>query len=124
MKVFAVALGLGMTVAGLGAAQAQDADKGAQVFKKCAVCHTIEQGGANKVGPNLHGVVGRKAGSVEGFNYSTAMKNANITWTPEELDKYLTDPKAAIPGNKMAFPGLKKDDERAAVIGYLQENSK
>jgi cytochrome c len=119
-----MALGLGLAVAGMSAAQAQDADKGAQVFKKCAVCHSIEQGGPNKVGPNLHGVVGRKAGSVEGFNYSPAMKNANLTWTPEELDKYLTDPKATVPGNKMAFPGLKKDDERAAVIGYLQENSK
>ena len=83
-------------------------------------CHTTEAG-KNKVGPTLHGLFGRKAGSVEGFTYSDAMKNAGITWSDAELDKYLTNPKKDIPGNKMAFPGLPKPDDRANVIAYLKE---
>jgi cytochrome c2 len=97
-----------------------DPAAGEKVFNQCKACHTV-QAGQNRVGPSLAGVVGRKAGSVEGFQYSPAMKGANLTWTPENLDKYLTDPKALVPGNKMAFPGLKKPEDRANVIAYLAQ---
>jgi cytochrome c len=97
-----------------------DPAAGEKVFNQCKACHTIEAG-KNRVGPSLHGVVGRPAGSVEGFQYSPAMKSSGLTWTPEALDKYLTDPKAAVPGNKMAFAGLKKPEDRANVIAYLSQ---
>jgi len=97
-----------------------DSAKGKKVFAKCMACHTTEAG-KNKVGPSLHGIFGRKSGTVEGFTYSDAMKNAGITWNEAELDKYLTNPKKDIPGNKMAFPGLTKPDDRANVIAYLKE---
>jgi cytochrome c len=107
----------------LGAAtpsHAQDAAKGKKVFVKCMACHAVEAG-KNKIGPTLHGIVGRKAGTVEGFTYSDAMKNSGLTWDEATLDKYLTNPKTAIPGNKMAFAGLPKPDDRANVIAYLKE---
>jgi cytochrome c2 len=85
--------------------------------------HGRAGGGANRVGPNLHGVVGRKAGAVDGFSYSKPVKEGDVTWTEENLDKYLADPKGFIPGNKMAFPGVKKDDERQDIIAYLKQNS-
>jgi cytochrome c len=97
-----------------------DPEKGKKVFAKCMACHTTEAG-KNKVGPSLHGIIGRKSGSLEGFTYSDAMKNAGITWSEAELDKYLTNPKKDIPGNKMAFPGLPKPDDRANVIAYLKQ---
>lgn len=97
-----------------------DAAAGEKVFNQCKACHTIEAG-KNRVGPSLHGVVGRQAGSVEGFTYSPAMKSSGLTWTPENLDKYLTDPKAMVLGNKMAFAGLKKPEDRANVIAYLSQ---
>lgn len=99
---------------------AGDAAAGEKVFNQCKACHTIEAG-KNRVGPSLHGVVGRQAGSVEGFTYSPAMKSAGLTWTPENLDKYLADPKGTVPGNKMAFAGLKKPEDRANVIAYLSQ---
>lgn len=103
-----------------------DAAKGEQVFKKCLACHSIEAGAKHKTGPNLHDIMGRNAGSVDGFKFSPAAIKAGEggwVWTPEVMDTYLTDPKKAMPGNKMAFAGLKKADERADVIAYLQANS-
>ncbi|MBC7905407.1 MAG: cytochrome c family protein [Rhodospirillaceae bacterium] len=99
---------------------AGDAAAGEKVFTQCKACHTV-QAGQNRVGPSLFGVVGRPAGTVEGFNYSPAMKSSGMTWTPENLDKYLADPKGAMPGNKMAFAGLKKPEDRANVIAYLSQ---
>ena len=106
------------------AAQAQDAAgdaaKGKQVFAKCQACHSVEAG-TNKLGPSLHGVVGRTSGTLEGFKYSDAMKAANLTWDEATLDKYLANPKALVPGTKMVFPGLPKEQDRLDVIAYLKE---
>jgi cytochrome c len=115
----ALILTLGMTLATAGSAYADgDPAKGATVFKRCAACHVVDKE-QNRVGPHLVGIVGRHAGAVDGFKYSDAMKDSGLTWDEDTLDKYLADPKGFIPGNKMAFPGLKKEDEREDVIAYL-----
>jgi cytochrome c len=100
-----------------------DAKAGEDVFKKCRTCHDVGDAAKNKVGPLLNGIVGRKAGTVEGFNYSDANKkagNGGLAWTEAELNAYLLDPRKHMPGNKMAFAGLKDDQDRADVIAYLK----
>lgn len=99
------------------------ADSGAAVFKKCAACHSVNAADGNKIGPNLHGLVGRKVASAPGFGYSAGMQAHGGEWTYERLDQYLSDPKKVVPGNKMAFAGLKKATDRADVILFLRENS-
>lgn len=101
-------------------AGAADADAGKKIFRKCAVCHTLEPGGKNRIGPALSGVIGRTAGTEQGYRYSRAMAAADFTWTAETIDRYLTAPKKFVPGNKMPFPGLKKANDRANVIAYIQ----
>ena len=96
-----------------------DAAKGKAVFARCAVCHNVEKDGGNGVGPNLFGVAGRKSATVEGFNYSGAMKAANLTWTDENLAKYIAGPAKVVPGNKMAFGGIAQKSQIADVIAYL-----
>ena len=115
--------------AAVGSADAQsDLEKaGANVFKKCAACHAVGEGAKNRVGPELNDVVGRTAGTAPDYKYSNAMKEAGekgLVWGDETLHKYLENPKAFIPGNKMTFPGLKKEDERDAVVAYLRSFSK
>jgi cytochrome c len=103
-----------------GTVLAGDATAGQKVFKKCAVCHTAEKEGPHKVGPNLWNVVGNKKASAEGFSYSTAMKEAGGNWTEADLDQYLTSPKKFLPGNRMAFAGVRKAKDRANLIAYLK----
>ena len=99
-------------------------EKGENSAKKCAACHTFGKGEPNKVGPNLFGIIGREHASVAGFNYSAAMKaKAGTKWTIEELNAFLTNPKAAIPGTNMAFAGLPRGTERADVIAFLNSKS-
>lgn len=105
---------------------AQDAEKGEAVFKKCRACHQIGEKARNMVGPQLNGIVGRPAGAVEGFNYSQANKKAGaegLVWTEENLFKYLENPRAFMPNTKMAFAGLKDEQERKDVIAYLKKFS-
>ena len=98
-------------------------DSGQDSFKKCLSCHTPQKGGPNGTGPNLWGVVGRKPGSHAGFPYSEAMKSKGGDWTWEALATYLHDPKTAVPGNKMAFPGIRDNAELADVLAYMRKLS-
>ena len=110
-----------LTAAGIArAVEAGDPALGKKVFAKCQACHSLEAG-KNKVGPTLHGLIGRASASEADFNYSDAMKNAHVTWDPATLDKYLTKPKEMVPGTKMTFPGLPKEKDRADLISYLQQ---
>lgn len=104
------------------AAYTGDAAKGEAAFATCKTCHAIEVG-VNKIGPSLHGVVGRAAGTIAGYSYSTANKTSGITWTPEKLFQYLEGPQRIVPGTKMSFPGFPDPQKRADVIAYLKANS-
>ena len=97
--------------------------EGEKVFKKCAACHTIAKGGANKIGPNLFGILGKQAGSVSDYKYSKAMTTHGKSWSFEEMNGFLTKPKDWVRGTKMSFAGLKNPKERAAVILYMNENT-
>ncbi len=105
-------------------AHAQDVAAGETVFKKCQACHTVAEGGANKVGPNLWGIIGSTAGARDnGFRYSSALADSGVAWTDDSLDQYLADPRGFIKGNRMAFAGLRKDEDRANVIAYLKSST-
>lgn len=124
MRTAAFFVAISILILPTGQSLAQDAAAGEKVFAKCKACHIVDED-KNKIGPGLKGVVGRKAGTHEGFKYSKAMTEAGaagLVWDEANLDKYLTDPKAFIKGNKMAFAGLKKEDERANVIAYLKQH--
>lgn len=100
------------------------AEKGANVFKKCAACHTITKGGANGIGPNLWGIMGKNHASVAGFSYSDAMAATKAQpWGWDEMDKWIKAPKAYIPGNKMSFAGIGKAEDRAALFLYLNSQT-
>jgi cytochrome c len=124
MRNLHIAVTVAVLLASSQGVLAQDqAKEGEAIFKRtCAVCHTTEPG-KNKIGPSLAGIVGSKSADVPGFAFSDAMKKAGLTWDEATLDKYLTDPKAVVPGTKMIFVGLKKPEERAAVIDYLKTQS-
>jgi cytochrome c len=111
-------------IAPVASALAADGDPaaGEATFKqKCAVCHKIGEGAKNFVGPELNGIVGRKAGAAEGYAYSDGVKNAGWTWDSEKLHTWLTDPKATVPGTKMIFAGLPKESDRDNVVAYLAQ---
>jgi cytochrome c len=99
-----------------------NAEDGQVVFRKCMACHVVQEG-MNRVGPSLYKIIGREAGSVEGYNYSQANANSGVTWTPEVMFEYLEDPRGFMPGTKMAFAGLPKPQDRADVIAYLKAES-
>jgi cytochrome c len=105
----------------IGHAQAQDAAAGEQAFKKCLPCHSIGPNAKNKVGPELNGLDGRKAGTAPGYNYTEANKNSGITWNKENFLSYITDPRGKIPGTKMIFPGIKNDKERENLWAYISQ---
>ena len=127
MRWTTAALLVAVTLAGPAAAQEGNAEEGAEVFKKCRACHDVGPGARNKVGPVLNGVVGRKAGTVEGFPYSEANKAAGaggLVWTEDVLFKYLENPLVFMKGTKMAFAGLSDPRDRKDVIAYLKTFSK
>jgi cytochrome c len=115
----AAALALGAP----SAASAQDVAAGQRVFNQCRACHTVNAGGPNGVGPNLHGVVGRRAAAVQNFRYSANMRTlgeGGLTWTAENLQRYITNPKDLVPQGSMAFAGLRQEAQRNDVIAYLE----
>ena len=119
----AVLLAIAGSVAAHSATAAEDLVKGKALFENCTACHSLEAG-QNGVGPTLHGLFGRKSAAEE-FNYSPAMRRANITWTPEQLDSYLADPQGGVfRGNRMPFSGLPDAQARADLIGYLKQATK
>ena len=103
----------------MAAAAAGDAKNGAQVFKRCAVCHTNDKGGGDSLGPNLYGVFGRKAASKPGFSYSAALKKTGITWDEASLTKWVAGPARVAPGTKMTFGGITSKKQQADVVAYL-----
>jgi cytochrome c len=119
IKVGAWLAALGMACASPAFADG-DAAKGAVFAKgRCGVCHTMERGAANKIGPNLFGVVGRPAASVADFSYSGAMKNSGIVWTADKLKVFLRSPRTLVPGTKMTFAGIVRDEDLANTIAWL-----
>jgi cytochrome c2 len=100
-----------------------DQARGWQVFVKCQLCHTADAGGPHVVGPNLNGVIGRKAGTAPGFTYSHAFREADFTWDREKLDRYLTDPAAFVDSNWMPFTGLKRSEDRQDIICFLEDQA-
>ena len=100
-----------------------DVNAGEKIFKKCAACHSINQGGANKIGPALYNVVGRKIGGVADYKYSKAFVEYGKEWNFEELNGFLIKPSKWIKGTKMAYAGLRKEEDRASIIKYLNQNS-
>lgn len=119
-RSFAAALALA-AVSFVGTANAQDAAAGEKSFNKCRACHQVGETAKNSVGPELNGLFGRKSGSVAGYNYSDANKNSGITWDDAVFADYIKDPKAKIPGTKMAFAGIKKEDEIKDLTAYLKQ---
>jgi cytochrome c len=103
------------------AASAQDVAAGEQSFKKCLPCHSVGAGAKNKVGPELNGLDGRKAGTAEGFNYTEANKNSGLTWDESVFKEYIKDPRAKIPGTKMVFAGIKNEQEVNDLWAYLKQ---
>jgi cytochrome c len=108
----------------IGTARADgDAARGEVKFQDCAACHRLEAG-ANNLGPSLHGIFERKAGELADFRYSPAIKRSGIAWTPETIEKFIADPQAMVPGNRMPYAGMASAADRADLIAYLQKATK
>jgi len=121
------AIAVAVALLGSVVARAQDAENGAEIFKRCRACHDVGDKARNKVGPILNGIIGRKAGTIEGFKYSDSNLKAGAdgwVWTDEKMMEYLLNPRAAMPGNKMAFVGIKEEQDRRDLIAYLKTFSK
>ena len=113
-----------LTLLPVGLARADgDAARGEARFQDCAACHKLEAG-ANNVGPSLHGIFTRKAGEIADFRYSPAMKKSGIVWTPQMLEKFIAEPQAMVPANRMPYAGMASADDRADLIAYLQNATK
>jgi cytochrome c len=104
-----------------GAASAQDLANGEKVFRKCKTCHAVGENAKNKIGPELNGLEGRKSGAVEGYRYTDANKNSGIVWDEAEFLEYIKNPRAKIPGTKMTFIGIKKEDDAKDLWAYLTQ---
>ncbi|WP_421792098.1 c-type cytochrome [Hyphobacterium sp.] len=102
---------------------AADYDTGRRMFRRCASCHTVTPDGGNRVGPNLYGMFGQVVGTQDGFDYSTALEEADFIWTPEQLDAWLANPREFLPGNRMSFVGLRDEEDRVNVIAYLMHET-
>ena len=122
LSSYAAAMIAALTFAAVPANADADAERGKIVFKKCKACHLVDKE-KNRIGPHLVGLFGRDAGSLKGYRYSKAMKAAEIVWEEETLDAYLKAPRKYVKGTKMAFAGLKKPEDRAALIAYLKAAS-
>jgi cytochrome c len=114
-------IAVALVVASAGVAPAQDVEKGATVFKKCAICHKIGPGATNLVGPELNGLDGRHSGSAAGFSYSDANKNSGIVWGEATFKEYIQDPRAKIPGTKMIFAGIKNEQDVNDLWAYVKQ---
>jgi cytochrome c len=121
---FSAVVLIAWSAAALSSAQAQDVAAGKTSFNKCLPCHSIGEGAKNKVGPELNGLDGRKSGSAPDYNYSDANKNSAITWNEAQFKEYIGDPKAKIPGTKMAFAGIKNEKEINDLWAYLSQFDK
>ena len=110
-----------LIAASIGVTHAQDAEKGAAVFKKCSPCHKIGPGATNLVGPELDGLDGRHSGSVAGYSYSDANKNSGVVWDEATFKEYIKDPRAKIPGTKMIFAGIKNEQDINDLWAYLKQ---
>jgi len=119
-QVLSIAIALSTSLMASRPAAAEDAAAGERVFLKCRACHQIGEGAHNSVGPVLNGVVGRKAGTYPGYNYSEANKNSGLVWDEATLKEYLKNPQAKVPGAKMTFPGLSREKDIDDVIAYLK----
>jgi cytochrome c len=108
-------------IAASSVAQAQDAQKGKTVFNVCLACHTIGPGAENKIGPELNGLDGRKAGTVPDFDYSDANKSSGIVWNEETFEDYIKNPAAKVPGTKMIFPGIKSEQQDKDLWAYISQ---
>lgn len=119
--VFATCAGLsGLSALAQGTASADDMARARKLYMVCAACHTNDDSGQHMAGPNLKGVLGRPIGKAKGFAYSAALRNAKGNWTPERMNAFLKSPAAEVPGTNMAFAGLSKEEDRAALVRYLQ----
>jgi cytochrome c len=115
------ALGAALLAAVAASAAAEDIDNGKAIFAKCRACHMIGEGAKNLVGPVLNGLIGRKAGTIEGFNYSDANKSSGITWDEPTFREYIKNPRAKIPGTKMVFAGISDDADIDDLLAYIKQ---